>query len=100
MLLVFNGPVNTETNGAQQWELSNQNASRLAGQGGNLQTGIVQEAGQAPRSGFKVIEEARQCRLTATLGRKQGQHIVSYGMALMTVCVVKHRVDILNQARW
>ena len=66
----------------------------------NLEPWIVQKAGQAPRGGFKVIEEARQSGLTATLGREQRQDKVADGMALMAVCVIKDQVDILNQASW
>ena len=60
----------------------------------------MQKAGQAPRGGFKVIEEARQSGLTATLGREQRQDKVADGMALMAVCVIKDQVDILKQASW
>jgi hypothetical protein len=79
-------------------QLRNQDARSLAVQVRNVQTRIVEEAGQAPGSGFKVVEETRQCGLTATSCRQQRQHEVADGIALMAVCVVKDQIDILKEA--
>jgi hypothetical protein len=81
-------------------QLRDQDASRLAGQLHDLETRIVEEAGQAPGSGFKVVEATSQRGLTATPGRQKRHHKIGNGVALMAVCVVKDQVDILNKASW
>src|ERR1041384_2121779 len=98
MLSVLNRPVNTEPDGAGKRQLRDQDARGLAGQSSNLKPWVVQEAGQTPAGGFKVIEAARQGGLTATFGREQGQDKIADGMALMAMCVVKDQVDILDEA--
>jgi hypothetical protein len=98
MPAIFNRPVKAETNRASERQLRDQDASGLAGQFSHLEPRVMQEAGQTPRGGFKVVEKARQSSLTATLGREQCQDKVADGMALMAVCVIKDQVDILDEA--
>jgi len=100
MLLIFNGPVNAETDGADQWNLRDDDARSLPGQAIDIQTRIVQEASEASGSSFKVVEEAGQRSLAATAGRDKREHKVDNSFALMAVCIVKDRVDILNKASW
>ena len=70
----------------------------MASQFNDIKPWVMQKAGQAPAGGFKVIEEAGQGRLTATPGREQCQDKIADGVTLMAVCVVKDRVDILDEA--
>jgi hypothetical protein len=98
MLSILNRPVNAETDDAGKRQLRDQGASRLTGQLSHIKPWVVQEASQAPAGSFKVIEAARQGRLTATFGRQQCHDEVADGVALMAVCIVKDQVDILDKA--
>lgn len=96
----LNRPVQTETKRPHKRQLRDHGASALGRQFLDLQRRIVQQAGEATRSRFKVVEIASQLCLTATPDRKQRQDRSHNRFALMTVCVIKDRVDILNKASW
>lgn len=100
MLLVFNRPVDAEANCAEDWQLTNDDASGLARHRIDIQTRIMQEASQSFAGSLKVVEEASQGGLTATPGGDKRQHKIDKGVTLMTVCIVKDRIDILNKASW
>jgi hypothetical protein len=100
MLLIFNSPVNAETNGAEDRQLTNDDASGLARHRINIETRIMQEASQSFASSLEVVEEASQRGLTATPSGDKRKHKIDKGVTLMTVCIVKDRIDILNKASW
>jgi len=98
VLLIFNRPVNTETNSAQQWELTNDNARSLARHLLDIEAWVMQEAIEPFAGSLKVIEETSQAGLTATSGGDKSQHKIYESVALMAMCIVKDQVDILNKA--
>jgi hypothetical protein len=98
MLLIFNGPIDAETNCAEQWELTNDDASGLEREAIYIETRIMQKAIETFAGSLKVIEETSQASLTATSGCDQRKHKIYESVALMAMCIVKDQVDILNKA--
>jgi len=98
VLLIFNRPVNADTNSAQQWELTNDNARSLERHLLDIETRVMQEAIEPFAGSLKVVEETSQAGLTATPCGNERKHKINKGVALMTMCIVKDRVDILNKA--
>jgi hypothetical protein len=98
MLLIFNRPINTETNSADQRQLRNDNASRLPRHLLNIKTRIMQKAIESFASSLKVVEETSQAGLTATPFGDKRHHKIDKGVALMAMCIVKDQVDILDKA--
>ena len=98
MLRVFNSPINADANQSEQRELRDDHTSSLASQAVNINTTVVKEASQATACGFKVVKEASQRSLAATPDGDKREDEIYNGITLMTVCIVKDRVDILNKA--
>src|SRR5215212_1475112 len=97
---IFNRPVDAETNSADQGKLRDDDARSLPRHLFNIKTRVVQKASQSSGSSFKVVKETSKACLTATPSGDERHHKIGHSVALMAVCVIKDRIDILNEASW